>query len=96
MSYLAGLGQEECRKNASSVLFTSVKSAHACVAALHQKEIHGRSVWARRLGGEVMTILMFCYSFIVPVRFNFGDGQTYYYKYYKILSYFFLLLKSLL
>ncbi|KZV26202.1 RNA-binding protein 28 [Dorcoceras hygrometricum] len=47
-----GLSQEGCRRNASSVLFTSVKSACACVAALHQKEIHGGSVWARQLGGE--------------------------------------------
>lgn len=47
-----GLSQEGCRKNASSVLFTSVKSACACVAGLHQKEIHGRSVWARQFGGE--------------------------------------------
>ncbi|KAH6819733.1 hypothetical protein C2S53_020813 [Perilla frutescens var. hirtella] len=47
-----GLTQDGCRMNASSVLYTSVKSARECVAALHQKEIQGRSVWARQLGGE--------------------------------------------
>ncbi|KFK32898.1 hypothetical protein AALP_AA6G302400 [Arabis alpina] len=47
-----GLTQDGCRAEASAVLFTSVKSACAAVATLHQTDIKGNYVWARQLGGE--------------------------------------------
>ncbi|KAL8096921.1 uncharacterized protein LOC141683188 [Apium graveolens] len=47
-----GLREDGCKMDASSVLFTTVRSARACVALLHQKEICGGIVWARQLGGE--------------------------------------------
>ncbi|KAF7841006.1 RNA-binding protein 28 [Senna tora] len=47
-----GLLQEGCKLDASAVLYTSVKSARASVAMLHQKDIGGGTVWARQLGGE--------------------------------------------
>ncbi|CAL9233352.1 unnamed protein product [Arabidopsis halleri] len=47
-----GLTQDGCRAEASAVLFTSVKSACAVVAKLHQTEIKGNLIWARQLGGE--------------------------------------------
>ncbi|CAB4320500.1 unnamed protein product [Prunus armeniaca] len=46
------LMQDGCKMDASSVLYNSVKSAHASVATLHQKEIEGGIVWPRQLGGE--------------------------------------------
>ncbi|KAI3753325.1 hypothetical protein L2E82_25376 [Cichorium intybus] len=47
-----GLLQDGCRLGSSSIVYTSVKSARACVAKLHQKSIGGGTVWARQLGGE--------------------------------------------
>ncbi|KAL9225220.1 hypothetical protein vseg_001169 [Gypsophila vaccaria] len=47
-----GLQQDGCRAEAASVLYASVRSACASVAALHQKQVNGGSVWARQLGGE--------------------------------------------
>ncbi|CAH9055312.1 unnamed protein product [Cuscuta europaea] len=47
-----GLAQDGCTINASSVLYTRVKSALTSVATLHQREIQGRTIWVRQLGGE--------------------------------------------
>ncbi|VFR00940.1 unnamed protein product [Cuscuta campestris] len=47
-----GLAQDGCKVGASSVLYTSVKSAKTSVETLHKKEIHGGIIWVRQLGGE--------------------------------------------
>ena len=39
--------------DASTVLYSSVKEAHASVAMLHQKEIRGGIIWPSQLGGEI-------------------------------------------
>ncbi|KAB1216605.1 Coatomer subunit delta [Morella rubra] len=55
-SSVEGLAQDGCRMDALAVLYTSVKSAHASVAMLHQKKIRGRMVWAHQLGGEALIL----------------------------------------
>lgn len=63
--FLSGLTQDGCRADASAVLFTSVKSACAAVATLHQTDIKGNYIWARQLGGEVNII---CFSPVISIE----------------------------
>ncbi|KAF8088061.1 hypothetical protein N665_0556s0013 [Sinapis alba] len=75
-----GLTQDGCRAEASAVLFTSVKSACAAVATLHQTEIKGNLIWARQLGGEakpseikeVFSAVGFVWDVFVPKNFETG------------------------
>lgn len=59
MLHISGFFQAGCRLGSSSIVYTSVKSARACVAKLHQKNLNGGTIWARQLGGEVSFYLRF-------------------------------------
>lgn len=61
----SGLVQDGCKMDASAVVYNSVKSAHASVAMLHQKEIKGGILWARQLGGEVISRVILVLGFVV-------------------------------
>lgn len=90
MLHISGLFQDGCRLGSSSIVYTSVKSARACVAKLHQKNLSGATVWARQLGGEVSFYLRFINFFLENFTKNLKCLHQLFVKCDHVMSFFLL------